>query len=482
MAITPTPASQPIVKTQIADISTQYTTNDLIIDVLNNFDDPSTTGKAVRFRFYDGDRLAGGIVEVILFDQADTGASITVQNFLNYVSSNAYNNTLIHRSPFRDNGNKFVIQGGGFTVTDNVSLEDFVINSFSQIPTNAPIKNEYSDQRENIVGTIAMAKLGNDPNSATSQWFFNMDDNTQILNQNQNGGFTTFGQVINDSSLTVTQEIGKVSTARIADVNVINVGITRFQDLPLFITVAEDLDNPNDFVRLVGVEQFQLPELTFSLVSNSNPDLVNVSFNGQQMVLDYLNNVDGSAEITVKATNTFGQTIQDTFIVNVESNNESIDRLSLLNTPLNRFRNLQIQGTYLFATEGESVSIRENYSNVFDEEGPAFKVALQKTDDDLVQFNRFANKQVQGTYLYANEEESISIRQNYSNVFEEEGIAFYAFGADQGIGEDYYRMANTQVQGTYLFVGQQERDQILADPNLNQIFRDEGVAFEVAPV
>lgn len=146
----------------------------------------------------------------------------------------------------------------------------------------------------------------------------------------------------------------------------------------------------------------------------------------------------------------------------------------LLNTPINRFQNSALPGTFLFATEGESQNIRENFPN-FVEEGFAFNVASQP-DDNLIQFNRFQNSLIPGTYLYATEGESQSIRQNFTN-FIEEGIAFYAYGADANQGVDYYRMQNTAQPGTYIFVGEAEKDNILA--NFPQ-FSLEGVAFEVA--
>jgi hypothetical protein len=67
-----------------------------------------------------------------------------------------------------------------------------------------------------------------------------------------------------------------------------------------------------------------------------------------------------------------------------------------------------------------------------------------------------------------------SIRQNYHN-FIEEGIAFYVYPGDAGKGIDFYRFQNTLVPGTYLFVGEEERQNILA--NFPQ-FVEEGVAFE----
>jgi peptidyl-prolyl cis-trans isomerase A (cyclophilin A) len=121
-----------------------------------------------------------GNFEVNLYDNATPE---TVANFLNYVNNMAYSDSVIHRSM-----PGFVIQGGGFTFNDqNLSI--------SAIAQNAAVVNEpvYS----NVTGTIAMAKLGNDANSATNQWFFNLANNSANLDE-QNGGFTVFGEVIGD--------------------------------------------------------------------------------------------------------------------------------------------------------------------------------------------------------------------------------------------------------------------------------------------
>jgi cyclophilin family peptidyl-prolyl cis-trans isomerase len=109
----------------------------------------------------------------------------TVANFLAYVNSGAYTNSIIHRSV-----PGFVEQGGGFTSNSPTFTN---ISQLTAIPTNAPVQNEFSVS--NTRGTIAMAKLGNDPNSATSQFFFNLANNASNLD-NQNGGFTAFGVVL----------------------------------------------------------------------------------------------------------------------------------------------------------------------------------------------------------------------------------------------------------------------------------------------
>lgn len=120
-----------------------------------------------------------GVIDIQLYDET---APLTVANFLSYVNSGAYTNSFIHRSlP------GFVIQGGGYS-WDTVNN-----NGYFSVQTHAPVVNEFG--ASNLRGTIAMAKVAGDPNSATSQWFFNLADNSANLDS-QNGGFTVFGQVI----------------------------------------------------------------------------------------------------------------------------------------------------------------------------------------------------------------------------------------------------------------------------------------------
>ncbi len=120
-----------------------------------------------------------GVVDIQLYDSQ---APLTVANFLSYVNSGAYNNSFIHRSV-----PGFVIQGGGYA-WDNAAA------GVRAVATSAPVANEFSATRSNLRGTIAMAKVGGNPDSATSQWFINLADNSANLD-NQNGGFTVFGQV-----------------------------------------------------------------------------------------------------------------------------------------------------------------------------------------------------------------------------------------------------------------------------------------------
>ena len=121
----------------------------------------------------------------------------TAANFLSYVRSGFYNDTVFHRVI-----DGFMIQGGGLTA-------DMETKS-----TELPIKNEAKSGKQNKRGTIAMART-NDPHSATSQFFINLADN-KFLNysgeQVQSYGYCVFGEVV--EGLDVVDAIAKVKTGQ----------------------------------------------------------------------------------------------------------------------------------------------------------------------------------------------------------------------------------------------------------------------------
>jgi uncharacterized protein (TIGR03437 family) len=142
----------------------------------------TVSGPKVRFETNLGN------IDVNLLSHA---APRTVANFLNYVNNGAYTNSVFHRSVAN-----FIIQGGGFRPDG------------SEIQQDPPVRNEFNVS--NTRGTIAMAKLDAQPNSATNQWFFNLSDNNARNLNNQNGGFTVFGRVADDDSLAVMDRIAAV--------------------------------------------------------------------------------------------------------------------------------------------------------------------------------------------------------------------------------------------------------------------------------
>lgn len=110
--------------------------------------------------------------------ELDAGkAPLSTANFLQYVKDQHYNGTVFHRViP------GFMVQGGGFD------------KSFNQKPTRDPIKNEAENGMKNLRGTLAMART-NVVDSATSQFFVNLKDNSFLDHGDRDFGYAVFGKV-----------------------------------------------------------------------------------------------------------------------------------------------------------------------------------------------------------------------------------------------------------------------------------------------
>ena len=134
-----------------------------------------------------------GSIVIELFPEATPN---TVDNFLNYVNDGDYLNSIFHRS---DPG--FVIQGGGFT-TDSVIFTS--TSQFTSVPQDPPVVNEPGIS--NTRGTIAMARLGGQVNSATNQFFVNLSDSNTFLDS-VDEGFTVFGQVLDMTTVDRIEDI-----------------------------------------------------------------------------------------------------------------------------------------------------------------------------------------------------------------------------------------------------------------------------------
>lgn len=154
----------------------------LIVSAVVTTQPAATAGTLAQFQ------TSLGTVDVELFDR---DKPVTVRNFLRYAQSNVYTNSFMHRwVP------GFVIQGGGFrTVNEGGS------NVIEAVPQFQTILNEYSVGRtfSNTYGTIAMARASGLTNSATSQWFFNLADNSGL--DRIDGGFTVFGRVLRGTNV-----------------------------------------------------------------------------------------------------------------------------------------------------------------------------------------------------------------------------------------------------------------------------------------
>ena len=142
---------------------------------------------------------------------------ITVANFFEYMNRGDYDDIVFHR-----NVPGFVIQGGGFRANAQ----------FTDIPADPPILNEPGIS--NTRGTVAMAKLGGNPNSATNEFFFNLANNGANLD-NQNGGFTVFAEVADADSLAVMDALAALDTFNASSLN------GAFSDFP--VTDLEEVEN-----------------------------------------------------------------------------------------------------------------------------------------------------------------------------------------------------------------------------------------------
>jgi peptidyl-prolyl cis-trans isomerase A (cyclophilin A) len=222
------------------------------------FSGPYARATIVRFHTSVGD------VDVRLFNSA---TPLNVANFLNYVNSGRYNGTFIHRSVAN-----FVIQGGGYTYQAQT-------NTMTHIAQFDQVQNEFGIS--NLRGTIAMAKLpapedGGPPNggpdSATSEFFFNLSDSNASNLDNQNGGFTVFGQVLVNGMSTVD------AIAALPRTDVDPPPQTTFDAVPL----RSGSSLANKLVYLTNVQVLNLPAADYdrSGTVNSNDYTVwQTSFN-----------------------------------------------------------------------------------------------------------------------------------------------------------------------------------------------------------
>jgi peptidyl-prolyl cis-trans isomerase A (cyclophilin A) len=153
-------------------------------------------------------------------------APISVKNFLSYVDEKFYDGTIFHRVI-----NNFMIQGGGFQ------------EGMKEKKTHAPIKNEAANGLKNEVGTIAMARTS-DPDSATAQFYINVNDNTSLDHQNPSPmgiGYAVFGKVttgmhvLNRIKLVKTGSIGPFSDVPMDSVIIKSI---RRKDAPVMETKA----------------------------------------------------------------------------------------------------------------------------------------------------------------------------------------------------------------------------------------------------
>jgi cyclophilin family peptidyl-prolyl cis-trans isomerase len=295
---------RPTVTMLIDDRTVASTDPNVDIDLVPVFEDAETF---VRF-----DTIFG-IIDVHLFDQTPQ----TMANFLQYVTDGDYTNTIFHRLV-----ESFVLQGGGF---------EFVSGGTPQIvaiPADPAVLNEPGIT--NARGTIAMAKLGNNPNSATNQFFFNLTDNSEILDD-QNGGFTAFGQIASGAQA-VLDQFEQMETFGPTDFDAsfppeLQGAFRQGPQAPPHVPLRNNPDissfpqnlAANNVALINSISVLAESGLTYE-VTSSDPTVVMASITGTTLALDFdpqNNGTTGSAMITVRAIDRDGSAEETTFTVNV---------------------------------------------------------------------------------------------------------------------------------------------------------------------
>lgn len=266
------------------------------IPLSSHFDDPDISGSTVEVTTPFGS---------ILIETYDEVTPLTAANFLALVEGGNYDEMFFHRSV-----PGFVVQGGGFRWTEDPS-------AILDVEHNGTVVNEFANWFDpqigglaagtplNVRGTIAMAKLAGDPDSADSQWFVNLDDNSANLD-GQNGGFTVFARVL-PQSMSVLDAI-----AALPRIN----GGGAFTSMPV-----RDYQSGNQVHRENAVTSGSalVDELTFEVTANTAPDILTAAIVDGHLILTPNGGGIGYAQLTVTATDLQGQIVSATFEVAVQA-------------------------------------------------------------------------------------------------------------------------------------------------------------------
>jgi cyclophilin family peptidyl-prolyl cis-trans isomerase len=368
------------------------------IDLSKNFSDSDVPGTAVELR------TSQGTIDLALTDQATPQA---VSNFLHYVDSGEYNNTLFSRSvpnfveqlggyslsalsqhiPIQQGvvvpgefdqalpdqspqvqllaiiaddpatiGGTFTLTYQGATTSPlafNISsgdLQTAIDGLFTQLgngmtasvnqgsPTNRGTGYEIAlnggdgnfqlltvdgsgltgsnvlarcEPAKNVRGTICMALSGSTNDTATSEWFDNLADNSTNLDV-QNGGFTVFAKVVSGQNV-----FDNVAALPVQDLSKI-VGNGALTDVPLQnLTKGQTQLRFDNLVTINQAFSFPGADLTTYTVTTDNPNLIRPTVNGTSLSFQYANGRSGTAVMTVTAKAIGGSTLTKTFTVTV---------------------------------------------------------------------------------------------------------------------------------------------------------------------
>lgn len=253
-------------------------------------------------KFFDPDTASAarvtttlGSFDIILFPSY---TPLTVENFLDYIDAGEYDDMFFHRSI----GN-FIIQGGGYKHTPAGGFTR--VNKFARTLPNEP-------GLSNLRGTVAMAKSPGLPNSATSEWFVNVDDNSGTPPMGldfQNGSFTVFGRVPTAGMIVVDQINGLPGRNYTVP---IGAGSQLLEDVPVNTVTPPVILDPAQLVKVTSVGE--APILSYEVLSQ-NTAIATASLSGTDITITAV--ATGSTTIQVKATDLDGNMVTQNIAVTV---------------------------------------------------------------------------------------------------------------------------------------------------------------------
>jgi len=252
----------------------------VVLPMANTFTDPDVTQAA---------RLTTDLGTIDFAFYSST-APQTVANFLGYLNREDFLNTIFHRSV-----PGFIIQGGAFRADATASA----------VTTLPPVVNE--PRISNLLGTVAMAKVTGNPNSATNQFFISLANNSANLD-NQNEGFTVFARVAGNG-MSVANAISALPLQNYSSTH------SALSSTPVRISPAPTGPVPYDPANLVRISSaIVIPPLSLA-VQSSFPAVATATLSGTDLLINPLN--PGATTITLTATDLDGQSTGTSFQVAV---------------------------------------------------------------------------------------------------------------------------------------------------------------------
>ncbi len=269
------------------------------IDLRNHFGVPGVTGQIVQFN------TSLGRINV---EMLATDAPRNVSNFLSYVAKTAYDNTLIHRVDPLNGVVAAIVHGGGYPANPLPPAP-------APILRNPPVPLEYRVPLSR--GTLAAYHAPNEPDGATSEWFFNVLDNSATLGPTTDGGYTVFGRIIG-TGLSVVEQIAQVPAFSISGTPFTRFPVRNFSATLTQLTSA-NLVAVNS-VRVVPIYPPSAGDptavLAFAVTPPAASGIITTTVSGSTLTLTPL--AVGAVSVTVRAVDSNGNaSLPTTFTVNV---------------------------------------------------------------------------------------------------------------------------------------------------------------------